>query len=148
MRQNTFAPGARAGQLLDLRLAIDGKKADPERIGPGDVPFLLDRVAEADAVGRRAGGDRLLDLGQRGRVETGTEPGEQIENLRGRIRLDGVEHARVGQRLGEAQIVLAHDVEIDDEPRAVPAIEGEELPDAVSHERHPPSARSYSAPGK
>ena len=73
---------------------------------------------------------------------------EEIENLRSRVRLDGVEHARVGQRAREAEIVLPHDVEIDDEPRAVLAIAGEELLDAVSHERHPPSARSLSAPGK
>ena len=74
----------------------------------------------------------------------GAEPREQIENLRRRVRLDGVEDARVGQRAREAEIVLAHDVEIDDEPRAILAIAGEELLDAVSHERHPPSARKAS----
>ena len=69
--------------------------------------------------GRRAGGQRQFDLGHRGGVEAGAQPRKQIEDLRRRIRLDGVEHARVGQRVGEAQIVLAHDVEIDDEARAV-----------------------------
>ncbi len=79
-----FSPRGGARDLLDLRLAINRKEADPERIGAGDVLFLLDRVAEADAVGRRPRGDRQFDLGQRGGVETRTEPGEQIENLRGR----------------------------------------------------------------
>ena len=57
-----------AGDLLDLGLAIDGEEADAERIGARDVALLLDRVAEADAVGRRAGGQRLLDLGHARRV--------------------------------------------------------------------------------
>ena len=68
-------------------------------------------------------------------------PREQIENLGRRIRLDRVEHARVGQRAGEAQIILAHDVEIDDEAGPIFAVAGEEVLDAVRHERHPPSAR-------
>ena len=123
----------RARDLLDLRLAIDREEPNAEPIGAGDVLLFLDRVAEADAVGRRAGGQDLLDLGCRGRVEARAEPGEEIENLRRRIRLDGVEHARVGQRAGEVQIVFAHDVEIDDEPRPVLAVAGEELLDAISH---------------
>ena len=131
-----------ARDLLDLGLAVDGEQADAERVGARDVLFLLDRVAEADALGRRAGGQRLLDLGQRGGVEARAEARQQIENLGRRIGLDGVEHARVGQRAGEAEIVLAHDVEIDDEARPVFAVAGEEVPDAVSHERHPPSART------
>ena len=71
-----------AGDLLDLGLAIHGEEADAERVGARDVLFLLDRVAEADAVGRRAGGQRLLDLADRGGVEARAEPSKQIENLR------------------------------------------------------------------
>ena len=52
----------RAGDLLDLGLAIDRKEAHAELVGARDVALLLDRVAEADAVGRRAGRERLLDL--------------------------------------------------------------------------------------
>ena len=136
-----FRARRRAGDLLHLGLAIHGEQADPERIGARDVLFLLDRVAEADAVGRRASGQRLLDLGHRGSVEARAEPSKQIENLGRRIRLDGVEHARVGQGAGEAQIILAHDVEIDDEAGPIFVVAREELLDAVSHERHPPSAR-------
>ena len=91
--------------------------------------------------GGRAGGQRLLDLVHRGGVEAGPKPGKQIENLRRRIGLHGVEHSGVGQRARETQIVLAHDVEIDDEAGAICAVAGEKLLDAVSHERHPPSAR-------
>ena len=135
--------GARRGarDLLHLGLAIHGEEANPQRIGAGDVLFLLDRVAEADAVGGRASGQRLLDLVHRGGVEAGAELNKQIENLGSGIRLDGVEHARVGQRAGEAQIVLAHDVEIDDQAGSIFAVTSEKLLDAVSHERHPPSAR-------
>ena len=64
-----FCPPRGARDLLHLRLAIHGEEADPERIGAHDVLLLLDRVAEADAVGRRAGSQRLLDLAHRGGVE-------------------------------------------------------------------------------
>ncbi len=53
---------------------------------------------------------------------------EQVENLGRRIGLDGVEHPRVRQRLGEIDIVLAHDVEIDDQARAVFGVAEQETP--------------------
>ena len=110
-------PAARrgAGDLLDLGLAIDREQAHAERVGARDVALLLDGVAVGDAVGGGAGREHHLDLGDRGGVEAGAEAGKQRQHLRRRVRLHGVEHARVGQRLGEAAIVFAHDVEIDDE---------------------------------
>ncbi len=128
-----FRAGRGARDLLDLGLAVDRVEPDAERVGARDVLLLLDRVAETDAVGRRAGGQRLLDLGDRGGVEAGAETCEQAQDFRRGIGLDGVEDARVRQRLGEAEIVFAHDVEIDDEARAVLAIAGEELLDAIRH---------------
>ncbi len=77
MRQNTLAAGRRAGDLLDLWLAVDRVQADTEREGAGDVPLLLDRVAVRDAVGRGAGGEHHLDLGDRGGVEAGAELGQK-----------------------------------------------------------------------
>ena len=46
---------------------------------------------------RRAGREHHLDLGDRGGVEAGAELGEQLQHLRRRVCLHGVEHARVGQ---------------------------------------------------
>ena len=69
------------------------------------------------AVGARREHD--FDLGHRSGVEARAEPGQERQHLRRRIGLHGVEHARVGQRLGEGLIVVAHDVEIDDEARTV-----------------------------
>ncbi len=51
-----------ARDLLDLGFAIDREEAHAERIGARDVALLLDRVAEADAVGRRTGREHLLDF--------------------------------------------------------------------------------------
>ena len=51
----------------------------------------------------------------RGDIEARAEVGQELEHLRRRVGLHGVEHARVGQRLGEGLIVLADDVEVDDE---------------------------------
>ena len=111
----TPAPRRGARDLLDLRLAIDGIQPHAELEGAENVALFLDRVAEGDAVGRRAGGQRLLDLDHRGAIEAGAELGEQRQDFRRRIGLDGVEHARVRQRLGEGGIIVAHDVEVDDE---------------------------------
>ena len=102
-------------------------------MGARDVPFLLDRVAEADPIRRRAGGEREFDLGDRGRVEARAEIGEQVQDLGRRIGLYRVEHPRVGQRVGEAEIIVAHDVEIDDEAWSVLAVGGEEFLDAIRH---------------
>ena len=105
----------RAGDLLDLGLAIDREEAHAELEGARDVALLLDRVAEGDAVGRRAGVERQLDLDDGGRVEARAELGQELEHLRLRVGLHGVEHARVGERPGELGVVVAHDVEVDDQ---------------------------------
>ena len=107
--------GGGAGDLLDLGLAVDREQANAEREGAGDVALLLDGVAIGDAVGRGAGGEHHLDLGDRGGVEARAEPGEQRQHLRRRVRLDGVEDAGVRQRVGEGLVVVAHDLEVDDE---------------------------------
>ncbi len=125
--------GRGARDLLDLGLAIDREQADAERVGARDVPLLLDGVAERDAVGRGAGGEHLLDLDHGCRVEAGPEPGQEVEHLRIRVRLHGIEHARVGQRLGESGVVVAHDVEVDHEARAVFAASAEEVEDTIGH---------------
>ena len=127
------AAGGGAGDLLDLGLAVDREETDAERVGAGDVPFLLDGVAEADAVRRGAGRQHHLDLGDRGGVEAGAERGEQRQHLRRRVRLHGIEHARVGQRLGEGLVVVAHDVEIDDEAGPVVFAVAEEVANASCH---------------
>ena len=129
--------GRSAGDLLHLGDAVDGEKAHAERISARHVALLLDGVAEGDAVWRRAGRERHLDLGDRGGVEARAERGKQREHLGRRVRLDGVEHPRVRQRLGEGQIVLAHHVEIDDEAGAVLGPLAKEIADARGHWRSP-----------
>src|SRR5262249_54827004 len=108
-----------------------------ERKGPRDVALLLDGVAIGDAVGRGASRQHHLDLGDRGGVEAGAQLGEQAQDLRRRVRLHGVEHARVGQRLGEGLVVVTDDVEIDDQAWCVVfplrASLAEELADALGH---------------
>ena len=94
-RQNTLRAGRGAADLLDLGLAVDREQADAEREGARDVALLLDGVAEGDAVGRGAGREHHLDLGDRGGVEAGAERGEERQQLRRRIRLHGVEHPAV-----------------------------------------------------
>ena len=132
--------GRRAGDLLHLGLAVDRVEADAEREGAGDVALLLDRVAIGDAVRRGASREHHLDLGDRRGVEAGAEPGEQRQNLGRGIGLHGVEHARVGQCLGESRVVVPDDVEIDDENRAfinaAVAAFGQKFTDALGHWRY------------
>jgi hypothetical protein len=48
-RQNTRAPGAAAGDLLDFLDAVDGEEVHAELVGAGDVAFFLDGVAIGNA---------------------------------------------------------------------------------------------------
>ena len=66
-----------------------------------------------------AGRQHHLDLGDRGGVEAGAELGQQRQHLGRRIGLHRVEHTGVGQRLGKGTVVVADDVEVDDEARAI-----------------------------
>ena len=56
-----------------------------------------------------------------------------LSTCRLRIRLHGVEHARVGERPGELGVVVAHDVEVDDHAGAVLASVAQEFTDALRH---------------
>jgi len=55
-------PRRRAGDLLDLRLAVDRKQRHPERMRARDIALLLDGVAKRDALGRGASRKHHLDL--------------------------------------------------------------------------------------
>ena len=116
-----FRAGSGARDLLDLGLAIDRKQPDAKRIGARDVPLLLDRVAVAQALGRAAGGQNLLDLHDGSRVEAGAKARQQVEHFRLRVRLHGVKYARVRQSPGERGVIVANDVEIDDKARTIVA---------------------------
>ncbi len=137
MRQKTRAPGAARATFSTSAAQSTAIEIDAERAGAGDVALLLDGVAVGDAVGRGAGRQHHLDLGDRGGVEAGAEPGEKLEHLGRRIGLHRVEHAGVRQRLGEGVVVLADDLEIDDQagdvvPAVVAAV-AQELSDARGH---------------
>src|SRR5262249_49723481 len=82
-----------------------------------------------------------------GDVEAAAEPGEQLEDLRCGVGLDGIEHFAVGQRLGEIEIVLADDVEVDYQTRSVIAALLEKFADACGH-RHPLPDPSGGVAGK
>ena len=125
--------GRRAGELLDLGLAVHGVERHAEAGGGDDLALLLDGVAIGDALGRGARRQRGLGLAHRGHVEAGAQVGQELEDFRGRIGLHRVEDLAVGQRLGERQIVLADDVEVDHEARTFICAVLEKLADACGH---------------
>jgi hypothetical protein len=89
-----------------------------ERMRAGNVAFLLDRVAVGDPVRRRTCVERHLDFRNRGAVEARTERGEQLQDFRRRVCLDGIVDRAVGQGVAERVEVVAHDIEVDDEAGA------------------------------
>ena len=134
-----------ARDLLDLLAAVDREEADAALEGGGDVALLLDGVAVGDALGGGAGGERHVDLGNARAIEGRAEAREQLQHFRLGIGLDRVEDAAVRQRLGEGEVVLAHDIEVDDEAGAVGSSVAEEIADTVGHSRALPSERVETA---
>ena len=120
-----------AGDFFHLADAVGGEQGDAQLVGARDVALLLDRVAVGDAVGSGAGRQRELDLPHRRGVERGPEIGEQAEDLRRRIGLDGVENARVRHGPGERQVVVADHVEVEDETRAFGTSTGEKVQNSL-----------------
>jgi hypothetical protein len=133
------AAGCGARDLLDLGLAVDRVERHPERKGDGNVALLLDGISIGDALRRGAGFERSLRLVHRGNIEAAAERGEELEYLGRRIGLHGVEHLAVRQRLGEGQIVLAHDVKVDDEARPLVLAALQKFTDACGHLSELPS---------
>jgi hypothetical protein len=123
----------RAGDLLDLGFAVDRVQRHPEPEGGCDLGLLLDRIAVGDALGRGAGGDYRVGLAHRGDIEAGAELDQELEDVGRRIGLYGVEHLAVGQRPGEGQVVLAHDIEIDHETGSFVLAVLQEFTDACCH---------------
>src|SRR5216683_1309209 len=110
-----FCAGGGTGDLLDFRGAIDREQANAEREGARDITLLLDRVAIGNPLRGCTGGQRHLDLGDRGAVEARAYRGQQRQHFRRRVCLHRVEHAAVRQRLREGLVVVTHDLEVDDE---------------------------------
>ena len=67
------AAGGGPSHLLHLGLAVDSEESDAERKRRSDLGLLLDSVAVGDPIGRRAGGEHGVRLGQRSNVEAAAE---------------------------------------------------------------------------
>ena len=80
-----------------------------------------------------------MRLRQRSHVEAAAEPGQELEDFRRRIGLDGIEHFGVRQRLGEVLIVLADDIEVDDKAGSAVETLLQEFADTRGHSHHSPN---------
>src|SRR5690606_24639948 len=81
------ASRSRTSDLLDFFDAVDSEQANAKLVGASNVALLLDRVAIADAIRRRAGVESHLDFGHGCRVKGRAEPGQQAQDFRCRIGL-------------------------------------------------------------
>ena len=133
MRQITRAPGAARATFSTSASQSTANSVMPSLCAVGDLALLLDRVAVGDAVrGAPAASTLSVSLIE---ATSKHEPSSvsSLEDLRRRIGLHGVEHARVGQRLGEGVIVLAHDVDVDHEAGPFVLAVLQEFADACGH---------------
>ena len=122
-----------AGELLQLRLAVEGEQAHALLVGPGDVLLLLDGVAEGDAVDRDAGRLHELDLAAGGGVELRAGGRQARQDLRRRVGLHGVEDVRRRQQLAHAAEVVLDDVEIDHQARRLGLLLSEITKNTLGH---------------
>jgi hypothetical protein len=127
-------------------MAVDGKKADAERMRTGNVAFLLDGVAEGDAGSRCTGVERHFDFGDGRAIEVGAHVGEQLQHFRSRICLHGIVDGAVRHGLTERGEVVTHDVEVDHEAGTIGTSGCEKVADALSGHINPFS--NSRAPGK
>ncbi len=138
-------PRRRAGHLFDFGLAIHREQAHAKFKGALDVAFLLDRIAIADAVRARARRQHLLDLDDRSGVETGAKTRQQFEDSWIGVGLHGVEHAGVGQRLGEGRIIVANGIEVEDQTRPILAAVAEKFQNTIGHRGIPSKGADFRA---
>jgi hypothetical protein len=121
--------GRGARDLVELGSAIDGVQPHAQLVGARDVTFLLHRVAVRDPPGFDAAREARVDLRGARDVEPGAEAGEQPEDGRSGVRLDGVEQVDPGERRRQLVVALGHHGEVDDQARGIGAVRGEELRD-------------------
>ena len=138
MRQITRLPGAARATFSTSASQSTANSVTPSSKARGDLALLLDGVAVGDALGRGAGGQHVFGLADRGDVEARSRCRQQLEDFRRRIGLDGVEHLGVRQRLGEGEIVLADDVEVDHEAGSFVVALLEKFADACGHRDRAP----------
>ena len=69
--------------------------------------------------GGRAGIERHFDFGHGGAIEVGAHGGEQLQDFRRRVCLDGIVDRAVRQGMTERLEIVAHDIEVDHEAGAV-----------------------------
>ena len=118
------------GDLLHFLVRIDGEELHTQLVGARDVALLLDGVAKRDAVRRGAGGERHLDLGDRGGVEAGAHVREHLQDLRRRVCLHRIEDAGVRHGAGEGAVIVGDDFEVDHEAGALGTSVTQEVEDA------------------
>ena len=124
-----------------LRGDFDGKPHWNETQQEKSGKLILHSGREVPYIAPSISYGLYLSQGVKAALEAGAEAGKEREHLGRRVGLHGVEHARVGQCLGEAEVVLADDIEIDDEARpvvmAVLLAIAQEVTDARGHGRSP-----------
>ena len=124
----------RPRELLELREAVKGIEPHAPPVSVGDVPLLLDRVPEGDALGPDAALEAEIDLVGARYVEARIKVAQQRHDLRRRIGLHRVKDFRQ-RHVAAQQLVGARDnVEIDHQARRFRLALDEKLADFLAHD--------------
>jgi hypothetical protein len=127
---------------LKLANAVKGKEIDTPSVGIGDFCFVLDGIAERQALSTDSQASAAVNLACARQIEIAAEFRDSGNDFRRRVGLDGVEDRRVRKGSAEPVILRPHDVEIDDDARGFWAALGEKTVDAI----HPDPMRRIQWP--
>ena len=118
-RQKTRAPGAaRAIFSTSSTQSTANRRMPSSKARAMSRSFLMVLPKEMRSAGR-TGIQRHLDFGNGRGVEGRAHRGKQAQDLRRRVCFHRVVNPGIRQRLLEGAEIVAHDVEVDDEARAV-----------------------------
>ena len=123
----------RARDLLGLGIAVESEQANAQLIGARDVALVLDGVPVADPVRRRAAASTMSISATEAVSKHEPSESQERKHLGRRVGLHRVEHAACRATSREGMVVLADDVEVDDEDRAFIGPLAEEIADAPAH---------------
>ena len=126
--------GGGASQFFEFVSAVEGKQPHSRLIGPGDILFLLDRVAERQPVGGDRVAEAELDFAAARDIETGALAVEHADDLGGRVRLDRIINPSERQIMPQLLIGFDDHIEVDDEARGLGSLFGKKTGDPLAHD--------------
>ena len=110
---------SRTGDFIHFSDAIDGKQTHTERVSGRNIALFLDRIPERNTIRGCTSGKRHFDFDNGSRIKARAHRREQPQNSGIGIGLHGVINAGIGQSPRKGLIIIANDIEIDNNARTI-----------------------------